>query len=60
MTLLCPSKAFFQPQAVRFGITAVVLKSIKADSKEFTAVKLFFIIKSRKILKIRRPKLIRI
>ena len=38
----------------------VALKLIKVSSKQLTAVKLFFIAKSRKILKIRRPRLIRI
>ena len=38
----------------------VPLKSIKAGSKKLTGVKLFFIAKSRRILKIRRPRLIRI
>ena len=38
----------------------MLLKSIKAGSKKFISVKLFFIAKSRRILKIRRPKLIRI
>ena len=36
------------------------LKSIKVGSKKLTSVKLFFIAKSRRILKIRRPRLIRI
>ena len=36
------------------------LKLIKAGSKKLIGIKLFFIAKSRKILKIRRPKLIRI
>ena len=36
------------------------LKLIKAGSKKFISIKLFFIAKSRRILKIRRPKLIRI
>ena len=38
----------------------VPLKSIKAGSKKLTSVKLFFIAKSRRILKIGRPRLIRI
>ena len=36
------------------------LKSIKVGSKKLTSVKLFFIAESRRMLKIRRPKLIRI
>ena len=36
------------------------LKLIKAGSKKLTSIKLFFIAKSRRILKIRRPRLIRI
>ena len=36
------------------------LKLIKVGSKKLTSIKLFFIAKSRRILKIRRPKLIRI
>ena len=36
------------------------LKSIKVGSKKLTSIKLFFIAKSRRILKIRRPRLIRI
>ena len=36
------------------------LKLIKVGSKKLTSVKLFFIAKSRRILKIRRPRLIRI
>jgi len=38
----------------------VPLKLIKGSSKKLTSVKLFFIAKSRRILEIRRPKLIRI
>jgi hypothetical protein len=38
----------------------VPLKSIKVGSKKLTIIKLFFITKSRKILEIRRPRLIRI
>jgi hypothetical protein len=38
----------------------VLLKLIKAGSKKFTNIKLFFITKSRRILKIKKPKLIRI
>ena len=38
----------------------VPLKSIKAGSKKLISVKLFFIAKSRRILKIGRPRLIRI
>ena len=38
----------------------MALKLIKVDSKELTTVKLFFVAKSKKILKIRRPRLIRI
>ena len=36
------------------------LKSIKVGSKKLTSIKLFFIAKSRKILKVRRPRSIRI
>ena len=36
------------------------LKSIKVSSKKLTSIRLFFIAKSRKILEIRRPRLIRI
>ena len=36
------------------------LKSIKVGSKKLTSIKLLFIAKSRRILKIRRPRLIRI
>ena len=36
------------------------LKLIKAGGKKLTSIKLFFIAKSRRILKIRRPRLIRI
>ena len=36
------------------------LKPIKVGSKKFTSIKLIFIAKSRRILEIRRPKLIRI
>ena len=36
------------------------LKSIKVGSKKLTSIKLFFIAKSRRILEIRRPRLIRI
>ena len=36
------------------------LKSIKVGSKKLTSIKLFFIDKSRRILEIRRPRLIRI
>ena len=60
MALFCSSRAFFQPQVVKFGIIAVVLKSIKAGSKELTNIKLFFIAKNGKILNIKRPKLIKI
>jgi hypothetical protein len=38
----------------------VLLKSIKVGSKKLTSIKLFFIAKSRRILEIRRPRLIRI
>ena len=38
----------------------VPLKLIKAGSKKLISVKLFLIAKSRRILKIKRPKLIRI
>jgi len=38
----------------------VPLKSIKVGSKKLTNIKLFFIAKSRRILNIGRPKLIRI
>jgi hypothetical protein len=38
----------------------VPLKSIKVGGKKLISVKLFFIAKSRRILKIRRPRLIRI
>ena len=38
----------------------MLLKLIKTGSKKLTGVKLFFIAKSRRILKIGRPKLIRI
>ena len=38
----------------------MLLKSIKVGSKKLTSIKLFFIAKSRRILKIRRPRLIRI
>ena len=38
----------------------VLLKLIKAGSKKLTSVKLFFIAKSKRILEIRRPRLIRI
>ena len=38
----------------------VTLKSIKVGGKKLTSIKLFFIAKSRRILKIRRPRLIRI
>ena len=38
----------------------VPLKLIKVGSKKLTNIKLFLIAKSRRILKIRRPKLIRI
>ena len=38
----------------------VLLKSIKVGSKKLTNIKLFFIAKSRRILKIGRPRLIRI
>ena len=38
----------------------VPLKLIKVGSKKLTSIKLFFIAKSRRILKIKRPKLIRI
>ena len=36
------------------------LKSIKVGSKKLTSIKLFFIAKSRRISKIRKPRLIRI
>ena len=36
------------------------LKLIKIGSKKLTSVKLFFIAKSRRILEIKRPKLIKI
>ena len=36
------------------------LKSIKVGNKKLINIKLFFITKSRRILKIKRPKLIRI
>ena len=36
------------------------LKLIKVGSKKLTSIKVFFIAKSRRILKIRRPRLIRI
>ena len=36
------------------------LKSIKVGSKKLTSIKLLFIAKSKRILEIRRPKLIRI
>ena len=36
------------------------LKLIKVGGKKLTNIKLFFIAKSRRILKIRRPRLIRI
>ena len=54
------SGAFLRPQAVRFSATTVALKSIKVSSKQLTTIKLFFIAKSRRMLKIRRPRLIRI
>ena len=38
----------------------MLLKLIKAGSKKLISIKLFFIAKSRRILKIRRPRLIRI
>ena len=38
----------------------VLLKLIKSGSKKLTSIKLIFIAKSRRILKIRRPRLIRI
>ena len=38
----------------------VPLKSIKVGSKKLTSIKLFFIAKSRRILEIGRPRLIRI
>ena len=38
----------------------VLLKSIKIGSKKLTGIKLIFMAKSRRILKIRRPRLIRI
>jgi len=38
----------------------VPLKSIKVGSKKLTSIKVFFIAKSKRILEIRRPKLIRI
>ena len=38
----------------------MLLKLIKAGSKKLTSIKLFFIAKSRRILKIRRPGLIRV
>ena len=38
----------------------VLLKLIKAGGKKLISIKLFFIAKSRRILKIRRPRLIRI
>jgi hypothetical protein len=38
----------------------VPLKLIKVGSKKLTSIKLFFIAKSRRILEIRRPRLIRI
>jgi len=38
----------------------VPLKSIKVGSKKLTSVKVFFIAKNRRILKIGRPRLIRI
>jgi len=38
----------------------VPLKSIKVGSKKLTSIKVFFIAKSRRILKIRRFRLIRI
>jgi len=44
----------------KISVIAVPLKSIKVGSKKLTSVKLFFIAKSRRILKIRRPRLIRI
>ena len=37
-----------------------MLKLIKVGGKKLTSVKLFFIAKSRRILNIRRPRLIRI
>ena len=36
------------------------LKSIKAGNKKLISIKLFFIAKSRRILEIRRPRLIRV
>ena len=38
----------------------VPLKLIKVGSKKLTSIKLIFIAKSRRILEIRRPRLIRI
>jgi len=38
----------------------VPLKSIKVGSKKLTGIKLFFIVKSRRMLEIGRPRLIRI
>jgi hypothetical protein len=38
----------------------VLLKLIKVGSKKLTSIKLIFIAKSRRILEIRRPRLIRI
>ena len=38
----------------------MLLKLIKAGNKKFIGIKLFFIAESRKILKIKRPRLIRI
>ena len=40
-------------------IKYIVLKLIKVGSKKLTAIKLFFIANSRRILKIKKPKLIK-
>ena len=45
---------------MKFGVITILLKSIKAGSKKLTSIKLIFIAKSRRILEIKRPRLIRI
>jgi hypothetical protein len=45
---------------VRFSIITVVLESIKAGSEELNSIKLFVIIKSKRMLNIRKNILIRI
>jgi hypothetical protein len=50
----------FQQSLSLTASSKIALKSIKTGSKELTAVKLFFVAKSRRMSRIRRLRLIRI